>query len=178
MAHKCESLFHGVSSGVDVAAVMSAEPIVYVQNQPVKKLKSDWQPALYLSQAAQGSKNYASCGNNRNISGKATQTKQKALCEQMQEASNMVLESFVEHDFSLEDRQAMLKNGIKAAQDCFIAWGLINGTLKDHIDLLVAHGATAVKPTGSGGEGGHVISLWSNPIPDKLQAVLHPIFKK
>jgi mevalonate kinase len=70
----------------------------------------------------------------------------------------------------------ILKKSIDQAYACFADWGLIHGALNEHIDLLKKNGALAVKPTGSGGEGGHVLSLWQTPIPSHLKHSLKPVF--
>lgn len=168
-AHKCESLFHGVSSGVDVAAVMSNKPIIYVQNKAVESLTSDWQPALYISNAQKGSVTTRAVATTEHLWQSDHEAATK-LCARMQQASNKALKSFQDRDAEL------LKTAILEAKDCYQDWGLINGSLKEHIAELEKHGATAVKPTGSGGEGGHVLSLWTKPIPDSLKEILKPIF--
>lgn len=168
-AHKCESLFHGVSSGVDVAAVMSDKPIIYIQSQPVVALQSDWQPALYISNAQQGSITTRAVATTEHLWQSDPQAA-KQLCDRMQQASEQALTSFADKDF------ALLKQAIDEARYCYEDWGLVNGSLKQHIAELQAHGATAVKPTGSGGEGGHVLSLWEGPIPVELKDVLKPVF--
>jgi mevalonate kinase len=88
----------------------------------------------------------------------------------MQQATQLALTSFSDKDSTL------LKQAIDEAHGCYKDWGLVNGSLKQHIAELQAHGAVAVKPTGSGGEGGHVLSLWDGPIPVELKDVLKPVF--
>ena len=53
----------------------------------------------------------------------------------------------------------LLTEAIKKGADCFQKWGLVSETLSQHMQVLYAHGALAVKPTGSG-NGGFVVSLW------------------
>jgi mevalonate kinase len=168
-AHKCESLFHGVSSGVDVAAVMSHQPIIYVQNKPVDYLKSHWKPALYISNAQKSSLTTRAVATTEHL-WQSDQACAKRLCDRMQQASQLALQSFNDENVEL------LKNAIDQACSCYHDWGLINGALKDHIALLSQYGAMAIKPTGSGGEGGHVLSLWSMPIPVELNNSLKPVF--
>ena len=168
-AHKCESLFHGVSSGVDVAAVMSDKAIIYVQNRPLSYLDSDWQPALYISNAQKSSMTTRAVATTEHL-WQSDPDAARSLCHRMQMASELVLKSFQNENL------IWLKNAIEQACDCYSDWGLINGSLKEHIDLLKALGAIAVKPTGSGGEGGHVLSLWDKPIPLELKSSLKSIF--
>jgi len=168
-AHKCENLFHGVSSGVDVAAVMASEPIIYVKNKPVESLTGDWQPNLYISNAHQGSVTTRAVATTEHL-WQTDHDAAKALCDRMQLATDLALESFKEKD------SAKLKDAINQACSCYQDWKLIDGSLKDHIALLKEQGAAAVKPTGSGGEGGHVLSLWDKPIPESLKDILRPVF--
>jgi mevalonate kinase len=60
-----------------------------------------------------------------------------------------------------------LKSSIELANDCFLQWGLVTGKMLSYYDRLYTFGATAVKPTGSGG-GGYILSLWSQPPPKEL----------
>ena len=53
---------------------------------------------------------------------------------------------------------------INQAADCFGQWGLVSEQLQQHMNDILALGAIAVKPTGSGG-GGHVVSLWDREPP-------------
>ena len=57
---------------------------------------------------------------------------------------------------------SLLAESIQQGASCFHQWGLVSETLEQHMKLLYAHGALAVKPTGSG-NGGFVISLWEQP---------------
>ena len=168
-AHKCESLFHGVSSGVDVAAVMSDQPIIYVQNKPVELLVSDWKPALYISNAQKSSVTTRAVATTEHL-WQSDQVAAKKVCDRMQQASELALESFESKSVII------LKKSIDQAYACFADWGLIHGALNEHIDLLKKNGALAVKPTGSGGEGGHVLSVWQTPIPSHLKHSLKPVF--
>lgn len=174
-AHKCESLFHGVSSGVDVAAVLSSQPIEYIQNQPIKTIDLTWQPNLYISNALRGSMTTRAVATTEHL-WQNDPDKAKALCEQMQQASQKALQSITESQLSNSEKLDMLKASIDQAYQCYEDWGLVNGSLKEHIALLKSHGVQAVKPTGSGGDGGHVLSLWSGEIPEALTSILKPVF--
>ena len=174
-AHKCESLFHGVSSGVDVAAVMADQAIVYIQNKPIAPLQRCWQPKLYISNAQKGSVTTRAVATTEHL-WQNDQQKARELCGQMQQASVKALQSFEQETLTEAERLTLLTQSIEDALQCYQQWGLVNGSLKEHIALLQSHGAIAVKPTGSGGEGGHVLSLWAGDIPAALQTILKPIF--
>ena len=68
----------------------------------------------------------------------------------------------------------LLATAIQKARICFEHWGLVNGEAGQHLQMLLAKGAYAVKPTGSG-DGGFALSLWRKPPPDELMPILIPL---
>jgi mevalonate kinase len=64
-----------------------------------------------------------------------------------------------------------LAESIKKAKSCFKRWGLAEGKIAQHMQMLQKHGALAVKPTGAG-DGGYVLSLWEDIPPKELPVTL------
>ena len=158
-AKQLEHLFHGQSSGLDIAGVASANGVFFKQGsyQPIKQA---WHPQWYLS----------SCGQIGITSHCISQV--QALWEQDAllggRIDKQMAESVTEAQEALQHKTAdsfiKLTNSINNASDCFSQWGLVSERLQKHIQYLKENGAVAVKPTGSGG-GGYTISLWKSKPP-------------
>ena len=159
-ARELENLFHGESSGVDVAVTLLNKPLVFTRHQGFKELTLKSKPALYLSYSGE-----------RGVT-KDCIEKVKALHESQPELAKKI-------DNDMQDAVLLLKNlmqqqsstddwikAIKKSNECFEQWGLVTDSVKKHQILLTKFGALAVKLTGSGG-GGYVLSLWKDkPSPD------------
>lgn len=162
-AKELEHLFHGKSSGLDVAGV-SAEGGIYFNAGTISPLYPTIKPIYFLS----------SC-NQIGITSHCIQQvwdlwdKNPVLAHQI---DVQMVESVNEAKNSLEqggeNAISFLAKAINKAADCFVQWGLISENLQQHMNRLTAEGAIAVKPTGSGG-GGFVLSLWDKPPPKYLE---------
>lgn len=159
-ARTLENLFHGESSGVDIAVAMSGEPLHFEREGEKFSLEPKWTPCLTIS----------FCGQ-RGITADAVR-RVKALFEtdplrarqidqRMFEASNLCEKALL-----MEPSQGLseLAKGMEMASSCFRDWGLSEGALDEHMHLLRELGALAVKPTGSGG-GGYALALWASEPP-------------
>lgn len=161
-AKELEHLFHGKSSGLDVAGV-AAEGGVYFKDGTTMPLKSKIEPLCFLS----------SC-NQIGITSHCIQQVQDLWSKNptlAQKLDDQMVESVEEAKVALEQggEQAVsyLAQAINKAADCFVQWGLVSESLQHHMSRLTAEGALAVKPTGSGG-GGFVLSLWQQQPPENL----------
>lgn len=164
-AKELEHLFHGQSSGLDIAGV-AATSGMYFQQGRAAPIHQAWQPHWFLSTCGQAG-----------LTSSCIKTVKK-LWE-----TNPVLAETIDqqmHASVLDARDALEKNNIQTlanaintAANCFQQWGLISTSLQHHMQFLRDAGAIAVKPTGSGG-GGYVLSLW-NEIPDESALALMPI---
>ncbi|MFJ1267152.1 mevalonate kinase [Legionella lytica] len=162
-AKELEHLFHGKSSGLDVAGV-AAEGGIYFKAGEATPLRQTAQPKFFLS----------SC-NQIGITSHCIQQVQHLWKNAPELAKQLDLQMAE----SVEDAKAALEQGgaevasnlakaINKAADCFMQWGLVSESLQQHMNCLTSMGALAVKPTGSGG-GGFVLSLWDNPPPKHLE---------
>jgi len=159
-ARKLEDLFHGKSSGLDIAGV-SAENGIYFNQGNTTELTRSWQPQWYLS----------SCGQVGITSHCIHQVDQlwQSNPQQALELDLIMHQSVEKCRQALENNShgslMQLKEAMQESASCFKAWGLVSEGLAQHMKVLSDHGAIAVKPTGSGG-GGYVISLWDHPPKD------------
>lgn len=153
-AKNLEDLFHGKSSGLDIAGT-AAESGIYFKQGKATNLPMEWIPHWYLSASGQIGIT-AHCIKQV----KELWQKNRPLAEKvdidMQQAVDYCQQGLRNASLNL------LTKGIQQAADCFKTWGLISGNLEKHMDSLLQQGARAVKPTGSGG-GGFVLSLWESP---------------
>ena len=153
-AQNLEDLFHGKSSGLDIAGV-AARTGIYFQQGQIRPIQQAWSPRWYLS----------SCGQIGITSHCINQV--KTLWEGNEEEAididQKMSHSVEKAHLALENHSTTslqtLTQAIGQASSCFKQWGLISETLSLHMQMLAHGGALAVKPTGSGG-GGYVISLW------------------
>lgn len=167
-AQRLENLFHGKSSGLDIAGV-AADTGIYFKQSELTPIQQAWQPRWYLSSCGQiGITSH--CINQVANLWQDDRHYARQIDEQMSIAVNESHQALETHQSS---SFASLKKAIITGADCFKAWGLVSDTLQQHMDSLLEHGAVAAKPTGSGG-GGYVLSLWDNnppPLPFELISV-------
>lgn len=155
-AQTLEHLFHGQSSGVDVAGVAANNGFFFQQGISTP-IKAAWKPIWRLS----------SCGD---VGMTAPSVESVQMLHQRDKARAILLDHQM-RDSALLARDALeqyspislptLISAIESAADCFAQWNLINPALQRHMQTLRNEGALAVKPTGSGG-GGYVVSLWGS----------------
>ncbi|MBA3537406.1 MAG: mevalonate kinase [Tatlockia sp.] len=153
-AKNLEDLFHGKSSGLDIAGVAANTGILFQQGE-IRPITQNWQPHWFLS----------SCGQIGITSHCINQV--QALWQSDANRASLIdkkmSDSVIKASAALDNYSALslnnLAEAIQQAADCFNQWGLVSETLQQHMQMLMNAGALAVKPTGSGG-GGYVVSLW------------------
>ncbi|MBA2652423.1 MAG: mevalonate kinase [Tatlockia sp.] len=167
-AKNLEDLFHGKSSGLDIAGVSADTGILFQQGEK-KPIKQNWNPQWFLSSCGQiGITSH--CINQVHGLWQRDQAKATRIDEKM---SDSVLKANHALGDDGPDSLINLRESIQQAADCFKLWGLVSETLQQHMQMLENMGALAVKPTGSGG-GGYVVSLWDKlpkTMPVELIAV-------
>lgn len=161
-ATELENLFHGESSGVDIAVALAGHGLLYQRGGVFVPIEPKWHPHWYLSYCGQKGLTSVCVEKVRRLGAKDPELARK-LDAQMARATEIA------HEALLSDEKAgfsRLVEAIKLGHDCFKEWGLIESDLAEHIDQLRALGAVAVKPTGSG-MGGFVLSLWRESLGEQ-----------
>lgn len=169
-ARTLENLFHGESSGVDIAVSLSGQALHYERGGERKVLDLQWTPHWYISYSGKRGVTLECVSKVKEFIA-ANPELGAAIDGQMRTAVALCEKALTDPDEpqSLE----LLKKGIESAGEVFERWGLTEGAPQTHMDMLRKGGAVAVKPTGSGG-GGYVLSLWTTPPPEELLPKLIP----
>lgn len=175
-----ENLFHGESSGIDVAVAIENRGLYFRREAPMRGFDPVWQPIWYISSSGA-----------RGITSECVAQVKKIIQENPVRGSELDLrmtravddaEAALCEEVSANDRQgkdarlAALARAIESGGSCFKEWGLADGELGRHMAWLRESGAIAVKPTGSGG-GGYALSLWREPPPKAVEEKLIPVFR-
>ena len=165
-----ENLFHGESSGVDVAVALSAKPLVYVRNGLSRIFIPSWQPKWFLSYSG-----------HRGVTLDCVTKVKKILEDDFQngalvDSDMQVAVGMCEAALSLPEEigYPRLVEAIELAESCFERWGLVENS-SQQMNWLRSKGAVAVKPTGSG-DGGYILSLWKEEPSAEVLKKLIPCF--
>ncbi len=151
-ARDLENIFHGESSGVDVAVVLKQRPLIFSRHQPVTELKQPELPKLFLSHTGC----QAITKDCVNQVKKLWQT-DPIKAAQIDSRMNESVQNFLELLGDAEPEKWI--EPLQQAHSCFTDWGLVNSKVRMHEHELISRGALAVKLTGSGA-GGYMLSLW------------------
>ena len=153
-ARDLENIFHGESSGVDIAVVLKQKPLLFTRNEGSTELENTYLPKLYLS--------HTGC---QGITKECVE-KVKALLvsEPVRGAAiDEKMKTAVSQFAALLSEPPQIQKWIETmnlAHSCFYDWGLVNESVQQHEQALLSNGALAVKLTGSGA-GGFMLSLWN-----------------
>ena len=153
-AQELEHLFHGQSSGLDIAG-SCANAGVFFRKNTTKPIRQAWQPNWSLSYCGETGLT-SPCIKQVQLLWQNNPTQAQCIDQQM---LNSVLTAKAALEKNDPTSLQQLTDAINSAADCFRQWGLISESLQEHMQMLRNNGALAVKPTGSG-SGGFVISLW------------------
>ncbi len=150
-----ENLFHGESSGVDVAVTLYKKPLLFSRINGFKPLELNSKPLLFLSHTG-------ARGVTKDCVDKVKQLflSNPQLAERIDKNMMSAVQKFKE--LTRQERVDIdsWAKTMTTAHRCFEQWGLVNEAVTKHTEILFRGGALAVKLTGSGG-GGFVLSLWS-----------------
>lgn len=163
-SRQLENLFHGESSGVDVAVALHQQPLIFERSGRKELFSPTWKPLWSISYSGQ-----------RGITKECVDQVKKLierndiLGNQIDQKMNQAVAACLQALSQTESNESfeILKSGIDKARSCFENWGLASGAVHEHMNYLTSHGALAVKPTGSGG-GGYVLALWKKMPPEEV----------
>ena len=164
-ARELENIFHGQSSGVDIAVALEGHGLKFMRGGERTPITPAWRPQLFLSYS--GKRGVTSeCVKKVNELRMRSPHLGEKLDQQMREAVELAERALLTYDLASvsSTAQESLARALDLSRDCFYQWGLCEGVLDHHMRELLRAGALSVKPTGSGG-GGHVLSLWDSTPP-------------
>lgn len=162
-----ENLFHGESSGLDVAVAVAGHGLRFVRNGDRSRVAVAWKPQWFVSYSGQRGITSECVARVKALHVRDPELGRR-IDEQMRDAV-MVAEAALLRES--ESSFGELARAIELACSCFVQWDLVNGEIGTHMQMLRSRGAVAVKPTGSG-EGGFVLSLWKQAPPADLMSQL------
>lgn len=163
-ARQLENIFHGESSGVDIAVVLHEKPLIFKRPNIIETLNVKNPFKLYLSHTGQKGIT-KECVNKVNSFIKADPESGKRVDDKMIQVTLDAIKLFSSAQADKDPQKLVMI--LNAGYECFKEWGLTDGAVDQHISLLKSKGALAAKPTGSGG-GGYVLSLWADKIHYKF----------
>lgn len=168
-ARNLENLFHGESSGVDIAVALSGEGLFFVRNGERKQFQPAWNPKWYISYSGKRGVTVDAVNKVKDLI-LTNPSLAEELDQQMAQAVEIAKEAL---QMNSQEGLLILKKAIDLAGECFEKWGLNVGEPSKHLQWLRENGALAVKPTGSGG-GGYVLSLWDHEPSQEILNKLIP----
>ena len=168
-ARELENLFHGKSSGLDIAGVSAISGVVFQQGNSAP-IEQCWQPNFALSSSGEVGLT-AACIERVQHLWITDRTQALSVDAEMQASVVQAIDALKNRT---QNALIALSQAMNRASDCFVTWGLVSDALKNKMQILRDAGALAVKPTGSG-LGGMIISLWKDPIIPQIDNTLHLI---
>ncbi len=150
-----EDLFHGQSSGLDVATVLAGNGISFLRNNGYQNLELRWRPNWFLLHSGLHSQTKDDVAKVSALI-RDNPDESAEIDQRMRLAVDLAIEGL-----SVDEARGLpiLVEAQKKAGSCFESWNLIPTPMKLKMNELYKLGALAVKPTGSGG-GGYILSLW------------------
>lgn len=175
-ARQLENLFHGESSGVDIAVALSGKGLHFERDGRCYDFEPVWQPYWYISHTGQRGIT-SECVKKVSLLRERDSALAAHIDQDMRQATAQAEVALTQQT---ENSFASLAGAIELANSCFERWGLAGGEVALHIEKLKSLGAMTSKPTGSG-DGGYVLSLWRKAPDFSLSEIqklgLIPLFK-
>jgi len=166
-----ENYFHGESSGLDIAGVLSDSGGHFSSSRGLQAVNFNWKPLIYLSDSKVISKT-SECIEKVDSLWDADQEHAQSIDCKMKSSVQFALKAL-----PTEEGQglSLLVDSINLANECFNDWGLVNEQLNGKMQSLKDQGAIATKPTGSG-NGGLILSLWEKEPGKNIRSKLTAAF--
>jgi mevalonate kinase len=159
LAIEVEKKFQGVTSGMDVAAILSSQPIRFHRLHGATPLKIQKLPQFTLHDSQLRSQTAVQIQCVDSLRSRAPGLGDR-LDSEMAEAVAEALDGLLDFsDGNLEEAYALLTRSMERSSDCFEQWGLVPREVRALQRRLRDEGALATRLTGSGG-GGFVVALW------------------
>lgn len=162
-AKNLEDIFHGESSGLDIAGCLSESLKLYYRGEAPKEIDGSLSALVFSLHSSQ------EVGDTKTCIERVLRMKEKdeelfySLDRKMSQSSLKIKKAFEVGD------QGLLIEGLKEGESCFKAWGLITEKMMELQRKFYDQGALAVKTTGSG-LGGHLIAVWDQAdFPENYQ---------
>lgn len=152
-ARDLENVFHGESSGVDIAVVLKKKPLLFSRVGGSVELQNSKLPRLYLSHTGCQGITKECVEKVKNLF-TIDSVKAQSVDDKMKASVTTFTRLLQEPNIDLWAKT------LTEAHSCFYDWGLVNETVSQHEKILLDSGALAVKLTGSGA-GGFMLSLWN-----------------
>jgi len=169
-AKSLEDLFHGQSSGADIAIAIAKRGISFTNNGHIEPITMNWQPLWFLSYTGKASITSTSVNKVQSLC-TTNESLAKKLDLDMAKSVTMAKKALL---LSEQAGFALLKDAINLAHCCYQQWGLCDNDINRHADTLKNAGAKALKSTGAGG-GGYMLSLWDEKPCDEIIQKLIPL---
>lgn len=153
LATELENVFHGTSSGLDVATVMSSKPIWFQKGGEPKAIDLGAKFKFTFHDTGTRSETRKTVERVGELT-----TSDPKLASQID--NRMEVATFHALQALLSGKPQALAQCMNQAQSCFDDWGLTQEAHKTQIETLKNQGALAVKYTGAG-SGGFLVALWA-----------------
>lgn len=158
LATELENHFHGKSSGLDVATVSTASPILFRRGEKPRVLEVRRRPRFTFVDTELRSST-RECINLVEQLAERDPALAGSLDVKMGGCAETAAAALVEYASTPKAALEKLANAMNDAQNCFRAWGLVPDEVADLEKAERERGALAVKLTGAG-NGGFLVALW------------------
>ncbi|MCM0605154.1 MAG: mevalonate kinase [Xanthomonadaceae bacterium] len=153
LATELENIFHGTSSGLDIATVMSTKPIWFQKGAEPKPIELGGKFKFTFHDTETRSETRSTVARVQELTAQDP-TRALQIDNRMEVATFHALQAL------LAGKPQALAQCMNQAQTCFDDWGLTQEAHKTQIEELKNQGALAVKYTGAG-SGGFLVALWT-----------------
>lgn len=156
-ARELENRFHGQSSGMDIAAVMSGGPIAYTQGREPQRLAVTKLPRFTFHDTGLRART-SECIFRVNRKRDEAPVLAVETDELMRQAAGACIEGLTLYADAPDLALRRLQLGMDQAFEAFLRWELVPAEAMHLRDKLLKDGARAVRLTGAGG-GGFLVAL-------------------